>query len=393
MPGKLVDMQIAYTKRSERLAHDIYNAFPKVLTERLHFYEGLLRNAQRDRSAYLAITREPPTAVSDRVDDIRRYLNEVHGFDYDDFCEVNEKIFMNTESKPKFQNVRGRDVFYIASFKDDKGDDNPDTGYMRLSLAMDALKRASARGRIAVAPYMPYQRQDRKDESRVPISFKAVADMLNATGMTRLLTLDMHSQAEQGFFDIPVDDLTPINLFLPILEEFSSSHGAVLVDPDSGSAKRNDYLMKVTGHKAVIVDKRRDDYDPVLRTAIGLDNLPGKVAVEVDDLISTGKTLARTASNISTYGPEKIIVIATHYDGNPFEAEEDGKKGVPNGLRRLQECESIDRIYVTDSNYSPSWDQFSKISVISIGEFLANTIFETQTDGSVSRLFPKIPEK
>src|SRR3989338_6242566 len=212
MPGKLVDMQIAYTSDSEKFATGVYRALPRIQKRKLKFYDELL-TLKRDKDAYLAKTTEPPTVVSDRRDDVERYLEEVHGIGYDDFCHLEkERTFGNKEFKPKLRNVRGRDVFFIAGFKDYFAEDDPNFGYMKLFLVLDALKRASARYRTVVAPYLPYQRQDRKDESRVPISFKMIADQLTKSA-TRVLTMDMHAPQEQGFFDIPVDDLTPINLF------------------------------------------------------------------------------------------------------------------------------------------------------------------------------------
>jgi ribose-phosphate pyrophosphokinase len=387
MPGKLVDMQITYTSDMEQLAHDIYAAIPGILQKKLRLYDELLCLNKADRKAYLEQTQEPPTVIEDRRTDMQRYLEQVHGCGYDDFCSLeSEKHFGDGEYKPKPRKGRGRDVFLLAGFRQPDGEEfySPNDGYMRMLLTLDALRRASARSRILVAPFMAYEKQDRKDESRVPISFRMVADLLETVGTTRVLTLDLHASQEQGFYRIPFDDLSPLNFSIPVLQELKQKYKFLtVVDPDAGSAKRNEDIVKILEVPEVIVDKRKEDYVARVNEMNGVDQIPGKVTVIVDDQVGSARTGIEVAERVSTYKPLKTILLGSHLIGNPREI------GDPvSGLDKLQECPFIDEIHVTNSNYSTRWGKYPKIKVHSVGNLFGEAIIETQTDGSVTHLFP-----
>lgn len=385
MPGKLIHMQIAYSSDSEYLAKKIYKVLPEVLTERARAYEELLRMARTDREAYLKITREAPPKLRDTRNDIQQYLEEVYGCGYDDFCKLEkEVIFGNKEYKPKPENVRGSDIYFITAFKGYLNDDEPNVGLVKLILTLDALNRASSRSRVIVAPYLPYERQDRKDESRVPISFKAIASILERMGTTRILTMDMHAPQEQGFFDIPVDDLTPIDIVKPYIDGLKAQGPVFLVDPDSGSAKRNEKpALYLDIPQAILNKTKAEDGSVQFKNIVGVENIPGKTGLIMDDIIGTGRTVIGVAKELRKYNPAKIAVVGTTLLGNPEKITDK-----ESGLDKLQACDAIDEIVVTDSNYSPDWKKYPKVKVETTAVLLANAIFETQTNGSVQRLFP-----
>lgn len=203
------------------------------------------------------------------------------------------------------ENVRGKDVFVLQTIAR-----HPNPYLMELLIIVDALKRASARSITAVMPYFGYARQDRKDKGRVPITAKLVANMLEKAGVSRVLTMDLHAEQIQGFFDIPVDNL----LARPLLVEAAKKEGwsqSVVVAPDIGSFRlARDFAEDLKGEYA-IVDKRRVNAKRVEAKAL-VGDVQGQNVILVDDICSTGGTLKRASQVCKANGSKAVYAVATH---------------------------------------------------------------------------------
>ena len=203
------------------------------------------------------------------------------------------------------ENVRGRDVFVLQTIAR-----RPNHYLLELLILIDALKRASAHSISAILPYYGYARQDRKDKGRVPITAKLVADLLQTAGVDRVLTMDLHAEQIQGFFDIPVDNLFARPILLKAVKNLGLKD-FVVVAPDLGSIK----LARAFAHELkadfAIVDKRRVDAEHVESGAL-IGNVTGKQVLLVDDMVSTGETLKIAARVCKQAGGLKIYAIATH---------------------------------------------------------------------------------
>lgn len=207
------------------------------------------------------------------------------------------------------ENVRGRDVFIIQSTSQPANDH-----LMELLVMADACKRASA-GRItAVMPYYGYARQDRKVRSRAPITAKLVADMISVSGISRVLTMDLHAGQIQGFFDAPVDNLYASGILSMRMEALLSNvpkEDLVIVSPDAGGAERARYFARRLLADLAIIDKRREraNHSEVMNV---IGNVEGKVAIIVDDLVDTAGTLCKAASALKSKGAIKVYACCTH---------------------------------------------------------------------------------
>ena len=203
------------------------------------------------------------------------------------------------------EDVRGKDVFIIQSTSPP-----PNEHLMELLIFIDCVRRASASRITAVIPYFGYARQDRKDEGRVPITAKLVANLLAEAGADRVLTLDLHAAQIQGFFDIPVDHLTGA----PVLSRYYAQKGIqnlVIVSPDVGSIKTADAFAHLLGCPLATVDKRRNSPESVeVRSIIG--DVKGRVAILTDDMISTAGTLSEAALAVRENGALEVFAAATH---------------------------------------------------------------------------------
>lgn len=263
-------------------------------------------------------------------------------------------------------NVRGDDVFVIqptcapVNFN-----------LMQLCLMLDALKRASAGRVTAVVPYYGYSRQDRKVSPRAPISAKMVADFLAATGMHRLVTVDLHAGQIQGFFNLPVDNLfaQPV-----ILSHISHLADLVIVSPDAGGVERARSYAKRLGVGLAIIDKRRDK--PNQATAMHvIGDVEGKTAIVVDDMVDTAGTMVAAGRVLMENGAREVMAAATH--------------PVLSGpaIERLNNSD-FSQIIVTDT--IPAGEKTlncSKITVLSVAGLLAKAIHNIHTESSVSVLF------
>ncbi len=264
-------------------------------------------------------------------------------------------------------NVRGKDVFVVQSTCPP-----PNENLMELLIIIDALKRASA-GRItAVIPYYGYARQDRKDQPRVPITAKLVANLLTVAGADRILTMDLHAGQIQGFFDIPLDHLFAVNVFVEYIEKLKLDD-LVIVSPDVGGIKTARAYAKRIGASLAIVDKRRISPEKAEAMNI-LGEVEGRNAVLVDDLIATGGSLLEAANALKKAGVKKIYAAIVHgvLSGNAMENIE---KSI------LEELIITDTIPLADHKRHP------KLKVLSVAPLLAEAIKRIHKEESISCLF------
>ncbi|GHD62014.1 MULTISPECIES: ribose-phosphate pyrophosphokinase [Jeongeupia] len=267
------------------------------------------------------------------------------------------------------ENVRGRDVFVLQSTCVPTNDN-----LMEMILIVDALKRASA-GRITAAiPYFGYARQDRRPRSaRVPISAKVVANMLQAAGVDRLLTVDVHADQIQGFFDIPVDNIysTPV-LFADIRAQ--NYENLMVVSPDVGGVLRARAMAKQLGTDMAIIDKRRPKAN-VAEVMHIIGDVKDRTCLIVDDMIDTANTLCKAAAALKAHGAKRVLAYATHpvFSGAAVE-------------RILQS--DLDEVVVTDTiPLSDTAELSGRIRCVSIAGLLAETMRRINNEESVSSLF------
>lgn len=267
-------------------------------------------------------------------------------------------------------NVRGRDVFLIQTTNYPAND-----RLMEMLLAIDALKRASAARITAVIPYFGYARQDRKDQGRVALSAKLVANMITTAGADRVLAVDLHAGQLQGFFDVPVDHLEAGNVLVHYIESRLNSEEICVVSPDVGNVKlARNYAAKLDAPLAII-DKHRPKANVAeVKSIIGLQNIVGKKVLIFDDMIDTAGTICNAAVALKAEGAASITALATH--------------GVlsPPALERLNEA-PIEEVVITNSIYHDPGKLIDKITVLDIAPLLANAIDRIHRNSSVSSLF------
>ena len=268
------------------------------------------------------------------------------------------------------EDVRGRDVFLVQPTCHPVNEN-----LMELLIMIDSLRRASAERITAVVPYFGYARQDRKDEGRVPITAKLVANMITRAGVSRVLTMDLHAPQIQGFFDIPVDHLQGAPVLTEHLQSVTLSPSEiVVVSPDEGSIKRALGPAKRMGCRLAIVDKRRSSAEHTTQENIIGESVVGKVAVMFDDMISTAGSICGAARALHEAGAKKVYVAATH--------------GVLCGpaVQRIHEA-PIESVLITDTIPLTPERSDPKIRVLSIAPLLGEAIKRIHRNESVSRLF------
>ena len=269
------------------------------------------------------------------------------------------------------ENVRGKDTFIIQSTN------NPvEKNLMQLVLMVDALKRASARSITAVIPYFGYSRQDRRVRSaRVPISAKVIADMLSEVGISRIITLDIHSEQIQGFFSFPVDNIYTANIMVKGLLEKYDVEDLQVVSPDTGGVIRARSVAKTLGvQDLAIIDKRREKAnESEVINLIG--DVEGKVCIVPDDLIDTAGTLSNASHALKDKGAKEIIAYITH----PV-LSGDAIKNLNNS--------AIDKLVVSNSiDIGDKSKKCPKIDVFDISPILSEAITRIATGDSISELF------
>ncbi len=277
--------------------------------------------------------------------------------------------FSDGEVRVKIEeNVRGKDVFVVQPTSPPVNEN-----LMELLIMIDALKRASARRITAVIPYFGYARQDRKDQPRVPITAKLVANLLTTAGADRVLTLDLHAGQIQGFFDIPLDHLYAINVFVEYFSKKKFKNNLVVVSPDVGGIKMARAYAKRLRAGLAIVDKRRNTPDSTEAIHI-LGEVKAKVAILVDDIIATGSSLIEAAKVLKKAGTKKIYAAVTH--------------GVlsKDAPKKLENSE-ISQLVITDSIPLPKEKRTSKIKVVSVAPLLGEAIKRIHEEKSISILF------
>jgi ribose-phosphate pyrophosphokinase len=263
-------------------------------------------------------------------------------------------------------NIRRADVFIVQPTCSP-----PNETLMELLIMIDAAKRASAARITAVIPFFGYARQDRKDQPRVPITAKLVANLLTVAGVTRILTMDLHSQQIQGFFDIPMDHLYAAPVLAPYLKEKIGDNG-VVVSPDSGSVKMAMSYGDMLGAGFAVVSKRRIDANAVASSHL-VGDVKGRVCVITDDLTSTAGTLIAAAELLKKHGASKVYAAVSHCLLN-----EKGRQKVMESC--IEELITTDAVPVNDNCGG-------KVTVLSVAPLLAEGIRRIHMGESVSSLF------
>ena len=268
------------------------------------------------------------------------------------------------------ENVRGKDVFVVQPTCPPTNDN-----LMELLIMIDALKRASAQRITAVVPYFGYARQDRKDQPRVPITAKLVANLLTVAGANRVLTMDLHAGQIQGFFDIPVDHLFSVNVFIEYFNK-KKMKDVVVVSPDVGGIKMARAYAKRLGASLAIIDKRRESPEKTEVMHI-LGTVAGKNAIIVDDLVATGSSTIEAAETLKKAKAKSIIAAITN--------------GVLSGpaIERIDKCKALEKLLISDSIPLDDDKKHPKIEVLSVAGLLCEAIKRTHNEESISCLFDK----
>ena len=273
--------------------------------------------------------------------------------------------FSDGEFQVSFEEtVRGSDVYIIQSTVP------PADNLLELLLMVDAAKRASANEIVAVLPYFGFARQDRKDQPRVAIGAKLVANLLSAAGVTRIITMDLHADQIQGFFEVPVDHLYASSIFLPYVQNLNLPNLCIAA-PDMGGAKRANAYAKYLNSEIVICYKQRTKANVVdSMTAIG--EIEGRNIILVDDLVDTAGTLTKAADMMMDKGALSVRAIISHpvLSGKAYENIEKSK---------------LVELIVTDT--IPLKKECSKIKVISVADLFANVVRRVHNFESISSHF------
>jgi len=282
--------------------------------------------------------------------------------------------FADGELKIKIEeNIRGRDVFIVQSTP------SPAENILELLLFLDAAKRASADRITAVIPYFGYARQDRKDEPRVPISSKLIANLLAVSGASRVLTMDLHAEQIQGFFDIPVDHLYATPVFLDYYRH-RNLDDYVVVSPDLGRANRvRGFARRLSKDLPVaIVEKRRTGPNQSLVLNV-IGDVKGKTTLIYDDMLDTGGTMVEAAQAILEQGAKEVFACIVH----PLLSR--------NASQRIVES-CIKELVVTDTIALAPEKKSDKLKILSVAGLLGEAILRIHNAESISSLFKEVEE-
>ncbi|MFV0460348.1 MAG: ribose-phosphate diphosphokinase [Actinomycetales bacterium] len=281
--------------------------------------------------------------------------------------------FANGEIYVRYgESVRGCDAFVLQSHC------APINQWLMEQLLMvDALKRASAKRITAIAPFYPYARQDKKHKGREPISARLVSDFYSTAGANRLMSVDLHTDQIQGFFNGPVDHLFAMSLLADHVQTLVEPENLTVVSPDAGRVRVADRWSDRLGAPLAIIHKRRDPNVPnQVKVHEVVGEVSGRTCLLVDDMIDTAGTIVQAAEALKENGAVNVIVAATHpvLSGPAVDRLKNGP---------------IDRVIVTNTLPIPSERQFDKLTVLSIAPLIARAIREVFDDGSVTSLFER----
>lgn len=278
-------------------------------------------------------------------------------------------VIVNTFSDGEFQpsyeeSVRGSDVFIIQSTVP------PADNLLELLMMVDAAKRASARRIVAIIPYFGLARQDRKDKPRVPIGAKMVANLLSASGVTRVMTMDLHADQIQGFFEVPVDHLYASSIFMPYIQSLNLPN-LTIASPDMGGSKRANAYAKFLGSEVVICYKQRKKANEI-KDMFLIGEVKGRDVILVDDMVDTAGTLVKAADLMMEKGANSVRAITTHpvLSGEAYERIEKSQ---------LTELIVTDTIMVSKKS--------EKIRVLSVADLFADIIKKVIHHESISTTF------
>jgi ribose-phosphate pyrophosphokinase len=282
---------------------------------------------------------------------------------------ANVKTFANGETYCRYEeSIRGADVFIVQT-----ACEPVDRNLVELLIMINAARLASAKRITAVVPWYFYSRQDKKSKPREPITARLVADMLEAAGADRVLTMDLHAGQVQGFFRIPVDHMTAVPLFAQYVRDLGLKEPLAAVSPDTGRTKLAGWFAEMIGGDLVVLNKERPAHN-VAKVSTVIGDVEGKVVVMTDDIVDTAGTLVAGAAALREAGAIKVYACATH--------------GLFNGpaVERIAESE-IDRLIVTDTVPVDPLTKPENIEVLTVAGILAETIRNVFADDSVSAIF------
>ena len=276
--------------------------------------------------------------------------------------QMNTTYFADGEFAVSYEeSIRGKDVFLIQSTFPNS--DN----LMELLLMIDAAKRASAKSIIAVMPYFGWARQDRKDKPRVSIGAKLVADLLSTAGVSRIITMDLHADQIQGFFDVPVDHLYASSVFIPYIESLKLENMAIAT-PDVGGSKRASTYAKYFNCPLVLCDKKRNRPNEVAEMTV-IGDVEGKDVILIDDMVDTAGTITKAANLMMSWGAKSVRAIASH-----------AVMSDPASVR-VQDSQLTEMIF-TDS--IPYTKECTKVHILTIADLFADTIRRVNSNKSIS---------
>ena len=282
-----------------------------------------------------------------------------------DLGKIITSTYSDGEFQPSFEeSVRGSRVFIIGSTMPSS------ENLMEMLLMLDAAKRASARHITAVLPYFGWARQDRKDKPRVPIAAKLVANLLETAGATRIITMDLHADQIQGFFEKPVDHLFASTVFLPHLRELNLDN-LTIASPDMGGSKRAYAYSKAMQSDVVICYKQRAKANVISHMEL-IGEVKGRNVILVDDMVDTAGTLTKAADLMMEKGALSVRAICTHalLSGNAYERLEESK---------------LEELIVTDS--IPLKKSSNKVKVVSCAPLFADVMHRVHTNTSIASKF------
>jgi ribose-phosphate pyrophosphokinase len=302
--------------------------------------------------------RAHPALVAEICDSLNLSAGKVTAFNFSDgetFCQIDE-------------NVRGSDVFVVQPTCEPVNEN-----LMELLIMLDSFKRSSASRVTAVLPYYGYARQDKKDKPRVPITAKLVADLISRAGANRVLTMDLHADQIQGFFDVPVDHLFAAPVLLDAVRKLDLPD-LVVVSPDAGGVERARAIAKRLQAGLAIVDKRRTAPN-VAEVMHIIGDVDGKTALVVDDIIDTAGTLCKTVDALKKEGARRVLAAGVH--------------GILSGpaLQRIAES-PLEKVFITNTTpLDGKLARLDKLQPLSVAPLLGEAIRRIHEDSSVSSLF------